>query len=55
MTLINGPLENILLKKSVDSETREDLNIMKAEHRTATKSDEPIVDFLQDGELRVSD
>ena len=29
LTLINGPLENILLKKSVDSETREDLNIMK--------------------------
>ena len=29
LTLINGPLENILLKKTVDSETREDLNIMK--------------------------
>lgn len=54
LTLINGPLENILLKKSVDSETREDFEYNEAEHRTATKSDEPIVDFRKT-ESQVSD
>lgn len=29
LTLIKGPLENIILKKQVDMETREDLNVMK--------------------------
>ena len=29
LTLIKGPLENIILKKDVDAETREDLNIME--------------------------
>ncbi|WP_283140024.1 hybrid sensor histidine kinase/response regulator transcription factor [Bacteroides congonensis] len=29
LTLIKGPLENIILKKQVDTETREDLNVMK--------------------------
>ena len=29
LTLIKGPLENIILKKHLDSETREDLNIMQ--------------------------
>ena len=29
LTLIKGPLENIILKKQVDAETREDLNVMK--------------------------
>ncbi len=29
LTLIKGPLENIILKKQVDAETREDLNVMQ--------------------------
>ena len=46
LTLIKGPLENIILKKDVDAETREDLNIM--EYGTLTESDESVIGFSQD-------
>ncbi len=45
LTLINGPLENILLKKSVDSETREDLNIMKQNTERLLSLTNQLLDF----------
>ena len=50
LTLINGPLENILFEKVSGLETREDLNIMKQNTERLLKSDRPIVGFPQDGE-----
>lgn len=45
LTLINGPLENILLKKEVDSETREDLNIMKQNTERLLSLTNQLLDF----------
>ena len=45
LTLINGPLENILLKKTVDSETREDLNIMKQNTERLLSLTNQLLDF----------
>jgi len=45
LTLINGPLENVLLKKTVDAETREDLNIMKQNTERLIKLTNQLLDF----------
>lgn len=45
LTLIKGPLENIILKKKVDSETREDLNIMKQNTERLLNLTNQLLDF----------
>lgn len=45
LTLIKGPLENILLKKEVDPETREDLNIMKQNTERLLSLTNQLLDF----------
>ena len=45
LTLINGPLENILLKKTVDPEIREDLNIMKQNTERLLSLTNQLLDF----------
>lgn len=45
LTLINGPLENILLKKTVDAETREDLSIMKQNTERLLSLTNQLLDF----------
>ena len=45
LTLIKGPLENIILKKQVDSETREDLNIMKQNTERLLSLTNQLLDF----------
>lgn len=45
LTLIKGPLENIILKKEVDMETREDLNIMKQNTERLLNLTNQLLDF----------
>ena len=45
LTLIKGPLENIILKKNVDVETREDLNIMKQNTERLLNLANQLLDF----------
>lgn len=45
LTLIKGPLENIILKKQVDAETREDLNIMKQNTERLLNLTNQLLDF----------
>ena len=45
LTLIKGPLENILLKKQVDPEIREDLNIMKQNTERLLSLTNQLLDF----------
>ena len=45
LTLIKGPLENIILKKEVDPETREDLNIMKQNTERLLNLTNQLLDF----------
>lgn len=45
LTLIKGPLENIILKKKVDVETREDLNIMKQNTERLLNLTNQLLDF----------
>lgn len=45
MTLIKGPLENIILKKQVDAETREDLNVMKQNTERLLNLTNQLLDF----------
>lgn len=45
LTLIKGPLENIILKKQVDTETREDLNIMKQNTERLLSLTNQLLDF----------
>ena len=45
LTLIKGPLENILLKKEVDTETREDLNIMQQNTERLLSLTNQLLDF----------
>ena len=45
LTLIKGPLENIILKKEVDQETREDLNIMKQNTERLLSLTNQLLDF----------
>ncbi len=45
LTLIKGPLENIILKKAVDTETREDLNIMKQNTERLLNLTNQLLDF----------
>lgn len=45
LTLIKGPLENIILKKTVDAETREDLNIMKQNTERLLSLTNQLLDF----------
>lgn len=45
LTLIKGPLENILLKKEVDAETRDDLNIMKQNTERLLNLTNQLLDF----------
>lgn len=45
LTLIKGPLENIIWRKQVDSETREDLNIMKQNTERLLNLTNQLLDF----------
>lgn len=45
LTLIKGPLENIILKKEVDGETREDLHIMKKNTERLLNLTNQLLDF----------
>lgn len=45
LTLIKGPLENIIQKKKVDSETHEDLNIMKQNTERLLNLTNQLLDF----------
>ena len=45
LTLIKGPLENIILKKKVDAETREDLNVMKQNTERLLNLTNQLLDF----------
>lgn len=45
LTLIKGPLENIILKKKVDEETREDLNVMKQNTERLLNLTNQLLDF----------
>lgn len=45
LTLIKGPLENIILKKNVDMEIREDLNIMKQNTERLLNLANQLLDF----------
>ena len=45
LTLIKGPLENIILKKKVDSETKEDLYIMKQNTERLLNLTNQLLDF----------
>lgn len=45
LTLIKGPLENIILKKQVDAETREDLNVMKHNTERLLNLTNQLLDF----------
>ena len=45
LTLINGPLENIILKKQLDAETREDLGIMKQNTERLLNLTNQLLDF----------
>lgn len=45
LTLIKGPLENIILKKEVDSETKEDLYIMKQNTECLLNLTNQLLDF----------
>lgn len=45
LTLIKGPLENIILKKNVDIETREDMNIMKQNTERLLNLANQLLDF----------
>ena len=45
LTLIKGPLENIILKKDVDAETREDLNIMEQNTERLLNLTNQLLDF----------
>ena len=45
LTLIKGPLENIILKKKVDAETREDLNVMKQNTERLLNLPNQLLDF----------
>lgn len=45
LTLIKGPLENIILKKEVDAETKEDLNIMKQNTERLLNLTNQLLDF----------
>lgn len=45
LTLIKGPLENIILKKTVDAETREDLHIMKQNTERLLSLTNQLLDF----------
>ena len=45
LTLIKGPLENILLKKKVDVETREDLNVMRQNTERLLNLTNQLLDF----------
>lgn len=45
LTLIKGPLENIILKKEVDKETREDLDIMKQNTERLLNLTNQLLDF----------
>ena len=45
LTLIKGPLENIILKKEVDSETKEDLYIMKQNTERLLNITNQLLDF----------
>ena len=45
LTLIKGPLENIILKKEVDSETKEDLYIMKQNTERLLNLTNQLLDF----------
>ena len=45
LTLIKGPLENIILKKEVDQETREDLDIMKQNTERLLNLTNQLLDF----------
>lgn len=45
LTLIKGPLENIILKKNLDSETREDLNIMQQNTERLLNLTNQLLDF----------
>lgn len=45
LTLIKGPLENILLKKQLDMETREDLHIMKQNTERLLNLTNQLLDF----------
>ena len=47
LTLIKGPLENIILKKEVDSETKEDLYIMKQNTERLLNLTNQLLDFLK--------
>lgn len=45
LTLIKGPLENIILKKAVDAETKEDLHIMKKNTERLLNLTNQLLDF----------
>lgn len=45
LTLIKGPLENIIWKKQVDAETREDLNVMKQNTERLLNLTNQLLDF----------
>lgn len=45
LTLINGPLENIILNKKVDAETKEDLNVMKQNTERLLNLTNQLLDF----------
>ena len=45
LTLIKGPLENIILKKQVDAETQEDLNVMKQNTERLLNLTNQLLDF----------
>lgn len=45
LTLIKGPLENIILKKNVDAETKEDLNIMSRNTERLLNLTNQLLDF----------
>ena len=45
LTLIKGPLENILLKKHLDPETHEDLNIMQHNTERLLNLTNQLLDF----------
>lgn len=45
LTLIKGPLENIILKKAVDAETQEDLHIMKQNTERLLNLTNQLLDF----------
>ncbi|WP_321518591.1 two-component regulator propeller domain-containing protein [uncultured Bacteroides sp.] len=45
LTLIKGPLENIILKKNVDAETKEDLNIMNRNTERLLNLTNQLLDF----------